>query len=180
MSEGLHWARGVLHEVVAGLALVALTIGVTVGGVLLHRPAWFIGVFIGLLLLVVLGEGAYRLWDTADKAVRVPPTGDSRAAVAARLEGWAREFALLQAELPQGQIVAAPVAQLFGWNSDYQRLVQDVNSELRRNAPAYLREWRTHPDGIPWPVEITDFANTQKLWKYAEQQCLDIARKLRE
>jgi len=66
MSEGLRWARSVLHEVAALLTLAALTAGVTVGGLLLHRPAWFLGVFGVVLLLVVLGEGAYRVWREAD------------------------------------------------------------------------------------------------------------------
>jgi hypothetical protein len=66
MSEGLRWARSVLHEIAALLTLAALTIGVTVGGVLLHRPAWFLGVFGVVLLLVVLGEGAYRVWNDAE------------------------------------------------------------------------------------------------------------------
>lgn len=176
---GLRWAREVLDNALLLLGLVTVTGGVAVGGVLLHEPAWFLGVFGGILLSLVFCEGAYRTWDDAQKTVRAPAVGDSRAAVATRLEGWARELSLLQAELPQGQVVGAPVSQLVGWNADYNRLVQDVTSELRRNAPAYLGEWRTHPEGLPWPVQITDFANTQRLWKYAEQQCLDIARKLR-
>lgn len=69
MTEGLRWARGVLNHVLLLLALLLLTVGITVGGVLLHRPAWFLGVFGGVLLIVVLGEGAYRVWREAEGRV---------------------------------------------------------------------------------------------------------------
>jgi hypothetical protein len=73
VSEGLLWARGVLHEVAALIALVLVTTGVTVGGLLLHRPAWFLGVFGVVLLLVVLGEGAYRVWNDAETRAQALP-----------------------------------------------------------------------------------------------------------
>jgi hypothetical protein len=49
------------------LGLLALAIGIAVGGVLLHRSALFLGVLGGVVMLAVLFEGAYRTWDEADK-----------------------------------------------------------------------------------------------------------------
>ncbi len=79
--SGVMWAKNVLNNVLLLLGLVVLTAGVAVGGVLLHEPGWFLGVFGGLLLLLVFGEGAYRVWDEADK----------RATTAARMEGAASD-----------------------------------------------------------------------------------------
>lgn len=66
VSERLRWARSVLDEVVVLLGLLLLTVGVTARGILLHRPAWFLDVFSGVLVLVVLGEGAYQVCRDAE------------------------------------------------------------------------------------------------------------------
>jgi hypothetical protein len=67
MSEGLHWAHRVLHNVVLFVGLILLTGGVAVGGLLLHKPGWFLGVFGGLVVLLVFGEGAYRVYEAERK-----------------------------------------------------------------------------------------------------------------
>jgi hypothetical protein len=70
---GVRWATDTLNNLLLVIALVGLTVGVAVGGVLLHRPAWFLGVFAGVLVLVVLGEGAYQTWhETELRAQTVP------------------------------------------------------------------------------------------------------------
>jgi hypothetical protein len=63
VTEGARWFwRDVVTETGNGLALLALVVGVTAGGVLLDRPAPFIAfVAIGVAALI-LGEGAYREW----------------------------------------------------------------------------------------------------------------------
>jgi hypothetical protein len=172
VSEGLRWARGVLHEVVLLLGLVLLTAGVTVGGVLLHRPGWFLGVFGGVLLLVVLGEGAYRAYES--KARAVSPTGSSTTA-ADRLEGFAREFDLLRREIPE----PFSEAHMEDVNWSYNDLVARVNSELRRNAPEYLDEWKTQPPGVPYPVPLNHSAATDRLYEFSAEQLQAIAEKWR-
>ena len=89
-----------MDHVLLLFGLVLLTAGVTVGGVLLHEPGWFLGVFGGLLLLLVLGEGAYRVYEADAR----PPVAESGSTVADRIEGFAREYDLLRREVP-----AAPV-----------------------------------------------------------------------
>ncbi len=70
VTEGLRWACSVVGQVFWLTTLVALTIGVTAGGILLHRPAWFLGVIGGVLVFVVLGDGAYRGWRDAESRAR--------------------------------------------------------------------------------------------------------------
>lgn len=64
--SGLRWAKGLADQVLLLLGLLLLMAGVAAGGVLLHRPASFLGVFVGLVVLLMLGEGAYRVWREAD------------------------------------------------------------------------------------------------------------------
>jgi hypothetical protein len=72
VSEGLRWARSVLDHVFLLFGIVALAVGVTVGGLLLHRPGWFLGIFGGLVLLLVLGEGAYRVFGEQQQVAAEP------------------------------------------------------------------------------------------------------------
>ncbi len=78
---GFRWAKGVLDNVGLAITAAALAIGVTVGGFLLHRPAWFLGIFAVVLFVSVLGEGAYRTWEDAERRARAaqPPSGLSSA-----------------------------------------------------------------------------------------------------
>lgn len=79
--SGLRWAKELADHVLLLLGVLLLAAGIAVGGVLLHRPAWFLGVAGGVLVLLILGEGAYRTWDEADRraeAVRVELAGDHR------------------------------------------------------------------------------------------------------
>jgi hypothetical protein len=64
--SGLRWAKELADQVLLLLGLLLLTAGVAVGGVLLHRPASFLGVFVGVVIILMLGEGAYRVWREAD------------------------------------------------------------------------------------------------------------------
>jgi hypothetical protein len=73
--SGLRWAMALAEHVHLLLGLALLAAGVTVGGLLLHRPAWFLGIFAAILLLLILGEGAYRVWHEADTRV-VQPAAD--------------------------------------------------------------------------------------------------------
>jgi predicted secreted protein len=70
--SGLRWAKALAEHVHLLLGLALLAAGVTVGGLLLHRPAWFLGIFAVILLLLILGEGAYRVWHEADTRVAQP------------------------------------------------------------------------------------------------------------
>ena len=77
---GLRWARSVVDESLVLLSLVTLTAGVTVGGVLLHRPGWFLGVFGALIALVILVEGAYRVHEASQasgETVSTEPDADA-------------------------------------------------------------------------------------------------------
>jgi hypothetical protein len=74
MKEGLRWARGVWHNILLLIGLALLTTGVTVVGVLLHKPGWFLGVFGVVVLLLVLVKGAYRVHE-ADTHPAAPASG---------------------------------------------------------------------------------------------------------
>jgi len=132
MSEGLRWARSVLHEVAALFTLAALTIGVTVGGVLLHRPAWFLGVFGVVLLLVVLGEGAYRVWREAHTQAQSLSTEDTGLSLVDRLRLALKRGEGFEQEVSRGAVPAPPalLALARDWHDDiYKMLLTDGERE---------------------------------------------------
>ena len=179
---GLRWAKNVLDNVLLLLGLVALTAGVAAGGLLLHEPGWFLGVFGGLLMLVVFGEGAYRTWDETDKR---PPSAAAIAqpTVADRMEGFARELDLLTQE-----VGVEPVGVGEQWaritaanevNNSFNDIQRRVRSDLRRNAPEFMAQWRSHPPGVPWPPDMTDPDIARRLIEASAAQARDIADKWR-
>jgi hypothetical protein len=74
--SGLRWARELVDQVLLLVGLLALTVGVAVGGVLLNRPAVFLGGFAGVALLAILGEGAYRV-SSEQQRVAAEPDADA-------------------------------------------------------------------------------------------------------
>lgn len=65
--NGLRWARKLADHLLLLLGLLALAVGIAVGGVLLHRSVLFLGVLGGVAVLAIFFEGANRTWDEADK-----------------------------------------------------------------------------------------------------------------
>jgi hypothetical protein len=61
MTEGLRWARNVLDQLGRVVLVVGIAVGVTVGGVLLHKPWWFVGGLLLAVLVILFFEGAYRV-----------------------------------------------------------------------------------------------------------------------
>lgn len=158
--SGLRWGKELADHVLLLLGALLLGAGIGVGGVLLHRPAWFLGVFAGVLVLLVLGEGAYRTWDEAAKRASDAESGlredSSRQATAIRLAAYAREGRGIEQELPSVQ--ASPAE----WNEARRTMasildhwVASAESEIRRNAPDLMPRWRDEfetrfPDGSAW------------------------------
>lgn len=84
VTAGARWARGVLDNTLLALGVLVLVLGVGVSGVLVGQPGWFIGGLAALVVLLVLGEGAFRVWAEAED--RAAPTVG-----ASRLERWLQE-----------------------------------------------------------------------------------------
>jgi hypothetical protein len=92
MSEGLHWARRVIDNVLLLLALLALVGGIVYGGVLLNKPVWFIAGLVVVAFVVVFGRGTYEVWSKADAArVAVESKAASQADVHAAIEALDNE-----------------------------------------------------------------------------------------
>jgi hypothetical protein len=121
---GLRWAKAIAEHVLLLLGLVLLAAGVTVGGVLLHRPAWFLGVFAAILLLLILGEGAYRTWRQAD----------SRDAHPRRDQAQERAEAQLAAAIQSGHVLHSKAIEpaLLGqqWREQTEALVRETAGDL--------------------------------------------------
>ncbi len=122
--SGLRWAKTLAEHVHLLLGLVVLAAGVTVGGVLLHRPAWFLGVFATILLLLILGEGAYRVWREAE----------SRDAHPQRDQAEERAEAQLAAAIQSGHVLhslasePSPLGQQ--WREQTEALVREIAGDL--------------------------------------------------
>jgi hypothetical protein len=168
--SGSRWARSVIDESLVLLGLVGLTVGVTAGGLLLHRPGWFLGIFGALIVVVILVEGAFRVHETSQTSV-VP----AHITVADRLEHFAQEFELLLREIPPN--LASEPNLAFSLNMDYNALVAEVNRELRRNAPAFLPAWKQQPDKLGNTVAPTHFS---ALYAFAVEQLRTIANEWRK
>jgi len=149
--SGLRWARELADHVLLLLGVVLLTAGIAVGGVLLHRSAWFLGGFGGLLLLAILFEGAFRTWDDADRraaAARAALANENtRDGVAHRLDRFRDEYEQLGAEVPGEQEGVGPIVtnEQAKWNLSVNHMSEQVSSELRRNAPGFVAYWRVDP-----------------------------------
>jgi hypothetical protein len=158
--SGLRWAKELADHAILLLGVLLLATGIAVGGVLLHRAAWLLGLFGGLSLLVVLGEGAYRTWDEADRHAETARVGlaeeNASDTTARRLAAFAREGRGIQKELPPAS--AGPSE----WNEARRTMasildhwIASVESEIRRNAEDLMPRWRaevpTHyADGLAW------------------------------
>jgi len=151
VSEGLRWARGVLHEVVLLLGLLLLTAGVTVSGLLLHRPAWFVGVFGGLLLLVILFEGAYRIWDEADRRAE---TAEASTGGGSSLGGWldlrADELRGLRQRLDD-VLATVPFQpeKARSIESHFREINNEVDRKLHTSAPEWVDYFNENPTRFP-------------------------------
>lgn len=67
MKEGSQWLWRLLDPLLAVVALLAVLVGVVVGGVLLDQAVWLIiGVAVALVF-VVFAQGAYRVWRGTDE-----------------------------------------------------------------------------------------------------------------
>jgi hypothetical protein len=70
MTTGARWAYGALSHALNLLGVLALIAGLTAAGVGLEQPFWFIGGLFVVLGVVLFVEGAYRIWQEADKFAR--------------------------------------------------------------------------------------------------------------
>jgi hypothetical protein len=61
VSEGLRWGHGILGHIVFAAGLLLIVAGVTVAGVLVHRPAWFVAGVLVVLVSAIFFEGTYRV-----------------------------------------------------------------------------------------------------------------------
>jgi len=71
VSEGLRWGHGILGHIVFAAGLLLIVAGVTVAGVLVHRPAWFVAGVLVVLVSAIFFEGTYRVGREA--ALRAQP-----------------------------------------------------------------------------------------------------------
>ncbi len=155
--NGLRWAKELADHTLLLLGVALLTGGIALGGVLLHRPAWFLGVFGGLLLLAILFEGAFRTWDAAETRAGIAEAGladeNTRETVARRMDRFAREYEVLRAEAPPEKGVGGRMhtPEQANWVQSNAHLSEQISSELRQNAPGFVQYWRTNPEEMPPP-----------------------------
>ena len=157
------WAGGLISGALNIVALLAL-LGIVAA---VQPPPWVVSASLGAVLLVSLGEGAYRTWDETDgqlaKARGELERESSADAVIVRLHGYAREFELLREEIPDPE--APPTSPQTAkpidvWIGDVNDLNQRVARDVRLHASEMLRYWRTNPQGfdpLPPTVEKCEF-----------------------
>ena len=120
---GLRWARSFVDQLLLLLGVVLLTAGVAVGGVFLHRPAPILGALVGIAVLAILGEGAYRVWRKAD---------DEASTTRSELEAMrSRTLALTISSLNVGGLGPNNKAHLQLWVK-----------VLNLGAPTILHDWQ--------------------------------------
>ena len=124
-------------------------------------------------MLVTLGEGAYRVHEADTRSTSVGV--GTAVTVADRLEDFAREYDLLGREIPS----APDPKQTETIRYEYNALVTRVKSELRRNAPGFMDDWRNMPPDVPSPVPFEHPPSVKRLFEFAAEQCRTIARTLR-
>lgn len=156
------------------LAVLVLIAAVALPSFLTERPVWVVCAAIGVLLLAAFAEGTYRVWHGTKSRPSEAATG-SKSTLADRLEGLTREYILLKREVPSPSV--EPLASET--NEAFNELTRRVSSELRRNAPEFMDEWKIHMPGLPSPVPIEDSEAMCKMFEFAAGQCRTIAAKWR-
>jgi hypothetical protein len=183
MTAGARWAWDVFDKgarVVAIVAVLALTL---VSGLLLHRPAFIIGVVAVLAVIAVFAEGAYRVWLDADSAAQVAirelGAEHSRDAVAYRLDRLAGQCEMLRSEVPPDP-GPGPVytSERQVWIESSTHLREQVVSELRENAEGFVQYWRSGTESLPELHAFDVYANA--FVDMSVERLRHIAQRLRE
>jgi hypothetical protein len=185
VSSGARWGRELADRVLLTLGLLVLLAGVTVGGVLVHRPALLVASAVAVFVCAALGEGAYCVWRDSDDALSLARSelaaDGSRVAVAARLDDLAREGELIMEEIP------GPAVGQSGWLVALSRLdpILDawrlkVESELRRNARDSLLRWEENPPGLELWAERASTENARLKLESSVHRLRSIAQELRD
>jgi hypothetical protein len=134
LKNALPWAGGAI-----GWTLTAVAVLGFFGLALSNPPRVAIAAYLGAVLLVALGEGAYRTWKQVDddlqRANQKLEAEHSRENLAARLDTLAREAGLLRSEIPADDL--PPDVERV--RAEYA-LVEEMN-DLNRRA---LRELRIY------------------------------------
>lgn len=136
--SGLRWAKELADRISLLLGLLALAASIVVGGVLLHRSAWFLGVLGCVLVLATLFEGAFRVWDEADKraeAAEASADGSLVAWLGLRIKELRGLLVRLEEVLDAPQF-DPPKAETV--QDHFFEIVRDVDRKLHTSAPEWV------------------------------------------
>jgi hypothetical protein len=188
VTTGAKWAYGLVNGLLGWIAALALVVFLAAAFTLPHVedlvPTWLGPVLVGLLVLGAFGEGAYREWRAADtratSAEGALGETTSRNALATRLDEWAKDCARFQDAIADRSAGPPSVQRMAGLNDDYNTMVAEVRKDLRRHAPELWEAWEEHPSDVPWPLPMTDIPSFRRLFKFSEDQLIELAQRLRD
>jgi hypothetical protein len=190
--EGGRWLYSVLGLVLFAVSVLALA-GIVV---VLDGPLWLIGVVVGLILLVGLAEGTYRVWRESEREIRKQRSADladellhrNCLVTAGGIQSFVYERQAARPTLPPEKVVARAEGTLsraeeadFMWleighqqdtkrqyEEQFAERVFEIVVELRQRGyiPESDLEWLNHPKDLEGIKRVGD-----RLW--------DIGRRVR-
>lgn len=171
------WAGGAISGTLNLVAILVL-LGLAY---FTHPPRAAVVAYLGGVLLLALGEGAYRTWAKADDDLKLAnrklEAEHSREGLAERLDGLAREAELLMTEVPgedlsPNDLLAAEYALVEELNDVNRRGLR----ELRLYAPEFLDRFKEDAPGL----DQHSFSSSPVPGGYFEKWINWTARQLRE
>jgi hypothetical protein len=167
MTAGAKWAWEVVHRVRIALSLAGLFIGVWVSGLLIHRSALFLGTFAAVVLLLILGEGAYKTSATPRVAPSRAATREARRRRRSESRwSYAELRAALLAKIAEARSIVNELAQYPPVVTDYssERKLEERREEaadwiegVEEALEHYLQVWCERFAREPEPQRVEDF-----------------------
>jgi hypothetical protein len=159
VTDGLRWAREVLSKTLLLIGALLFFLGVGVSGVLVGKPAWFIGTLAAAAILLILSEGAFHAWVDAKNQPR-PASAPFEEWLEGRIDAAAviaRERRVRGDEWftrASGDWDVENVQEMAGYDEQGNRLGDGLAPEL---VDDYRRDPRTGQIGVPPPHGLAEY-----------------------
>jgi hypothetical protein len=141
------------------------------------RSVWF---WAFLAVVVLLVATCWRLRTVAKERDDAVLRGNTREAIATRLDQLLHEGALLRDEIPAGVSAAEWKVLRRRKEVELTHLALRIESELRVDAPGFLTYWKESPDDLPPKDQLRTAANAREIIDFSSKQLRRIAKGLRD
>src|ERR1700733_928129 len=125
------------------------------------KSIWFWAFWAMAALMLAMGWRLRSVLKERDLARDELANENTRDVVAQRIDRFAHEWKILGDEAPGEQEGVGPITtpeQVF-WSQSMQNLNEQISSELRRNAPGFVKYWRSNLAPMPPPPPFAAYSH---------------------